>query len=155
MTATNHAITGAIVGLAISNPVLALPLAFASHFLIDMLPHFGFEGNRGFGEALKHRRSRAIPIIEPILLLFIVLLLAYYSASIWVYCAAFLAVSPDFVGVYNYLAYEKKSKAQNKFLYFFHIRFHRPIQRFERPWGIYIEAIYFIVALVLMINLLK
>jgi hypothetical protein len=41
MTATNHVITGAILVAAIKNPVVALPLALASHFVLDYLPHFG------------------------------------------------------------------------------------------------------------------
>ena len=41
MTATNHALTGAIIGLVIGEPVLAIALAFASHFICDALPPVG------------------------------------------------------------------------------------------------------------------
>src|SRR5437868_5706779 len=33
--------TGAIIALAIKNPVAAVSLAFVSHFLLDTIPHFG------------------------------------------------------------------------------------------------------------------
>jgi hypothetical protein len=41
MTAVNHVIMGSVVVAAVGNPVLGVPLALASHFLLDALPHFG------------------------------------------------------------------------------------------------------------------
>lgn len=35
-----HAATGGLIAYKIGNPLLSLPLAFASHFLIDLLPHW-------------------------------------------------------------------------------------------------------------------
>jgi hypothetical protein len=35
---------GAIIALAISQPLIALPLAFVSHFVLDALPHYGYGG---------------------------------------------------------------------------------------------------------------
>lgn len=43
MIAINHALTGGLVAVAIGNPVLALPAAVVSHFLIDMLPHWNYQ----------------------------------------------------------------------------------------------------------------
>ena len=40
MTATAHALTGASIAYLVPNPTLALPLAFASNFLLDMVPHW-------------------------------------------------------------------------------------------------------------------
>jgi hypothetical protein len=40
VTAPNHALTGALIGLSVANPVLALPLAFVSHLLQDTVPHY-------------------------------------------------------------------------------------------------------------------
>ncbi len=34
-----HAATGALIGQQIKNPLLAFVLAFASHFVLDMIPH--------------------------------------------------------------------------------------------------------------------
>lgn len=35
-----HAVVGAAVAAKVGNPALALPLAFASHFILDMVPHW-------------------------------------------------------------------------------------------------------------------
>ncbi len=41
MTATNHVITGMVVGAAVVNPIVAIPLALMAHFVLDALPHYG------------------------------------------------------------------------------------------------------------------
>lgn len=40
MTATAHSLVGAALAAKIGNPALAIPLAFASHFLLDCVPHW-------------------------------------------------------------------------------------------------------------------
>ena len=45
MLLTNHALTGTVLGLSIDNEVILVPVAFASHFVLDGLPHLA--GNTG------------------------------------------------------------------------------------------------------------
>ena len=40
MTATGHAIIGTVIAAKFGNPALAIPIAFASHFIADSLPHW-------------------------------------------------------------------------------------------------------------------
>lgn len=40
MTATGHALIGTVIAAKIGNPALAIPLALASHFVVDALPHW-------------------------------------------------------------------------------------------------------------------
>ena len=40
MVFTTHAITGAAIGLATGNPILAFVFGFLSHFILDSIPHF-------------------------------------------------------------------------------------------------------------------
>jgi len=37
---TPHALVGAAIAARIPNPIISIPLAFASHFLLDMTPHW-------------------------------------------------------------------------------------------------------------------
>lgn len=46
MTATSHALIGTVIAAKISNPALAIPLALASHFIADMIPHWDTLTNR-------------------------------------------------------------------------------------------------------------
>ena len=45
MTATAHALVAGAIYRAIPNPVYSLPLAFASHFIMDTIPHWDFGTN--------------------------------------------------------------------------------------------------------------
>jgi hypothetical protein len=38
MTATNQVLTGAVLGMVLANPWVALPAAFLSHFVLDSVP---------------------------------------------------------------------------------------------------------------------
>jgi len=40
MLETPHAAVGAALVIAIPNPLISLPLAFASHFVLDVIPHW-------------------------------------------------------------------------------------------------------------------
>lgn len=40
MLETPHVVLGAAIATAIPNPLVSIPLAFASHFLLDMTPHW-------------------------------------------------------------------------------------------------------------------
>lgn len=40
MLETPHVILGAVIAKTIPNPLLAVPLSFASHFVLDMVPHW-------------------------------------------------------------------------------------------------------------------
>ncbi|HUD04430.1 MAG TPA: hypothetical protein VMR59_00375 [Patescibacteria group bacterium] len=46
MTATGHALIGTIIAAKIGNPALAIPIAFASHYLADTVPHWDTATNR-------------------------------------------------------------------------------------------------------------
>ena len=40
MLETPHVALGAAIAVAIPNPIISIPLAFASHFILDMTPHW-------------------------------------------------------------------------------------------------------------------
>ena len=63
MTIANHVIAGSIIGLTIKEPILAIIVAFTSQFAMDMLPHFGYPGRKGYSEVLKHRLSYIVEFI--------------------------------------------------------------------------------------------
>lgn len=41
MLVTNHVLSGAVLGAAVRKPWIAFPLGFASHLVLDALPHWG------------------------------------------------------------------------------------------------------------------
>ncbi|KKW11607.1 MAG: hypothetical protein UY48_C0015G0013 [Candidatus Gottesmanbacteria bacterium GW2011_GWB1_49_7] len=45
MTATAHALVAGAIARSIPNPIFAVPLAFASHFIMDTVPHWDIGTN--------------------------------------------------------------------------------------------------------------
>jgi hypothetical protein len=151
MTVTNHILAGALIGIAVKEPALALSFAFGSHFVMDALPHFGYRGNKGYVEALRHRLSYWVGIISLLTTLPVVALLVFNQ--LWLALAAgIMAALPDVLGIYNYRKYERHGRKAHGILKVVHVQFHRAIQWCERPWGIYVELITFVVLLFLLLQ---
>jgi len=149
MTGTNHALTGGVIGLAIGGS-LAIPIAFASHFVLDALPHFG----ASTGDRVKNRkyflRANAI---DGTLLLIVFTVAMVQSLPWYVYASMIAAMSPDFVWVYRYIFDEKFGKLDPKPKNSFS-RFHANIQTSETISGIWIELFWFALMAILALNLI-
>ena len=101
MTATNHALTGTAVALTISNPFIALPVALASHFICDAIPHFGLSSyeDRTERKNLFHR----ILYIDALLLAALMIFLLVSGASLVVFvCFIFSRISRHYLGIQIY-----------------------------------------------------
>ena len=142
MIATNHALTGALIVCAVGNPLIALPLAFASHFLLDSLPHYGENIDRLSGF------TKLVWLIDAVLLssLAVYLLVGGH----WLLMAgAAVAMSPDVAWVYRFVVKEKFGRLKPAKLNAFN-SFHSRIQRYEFRAGISIEAVYLVLASALL-----
>ena len=146
MTGTNHALTGAMIGFSIGNPILVVPVAFASHFVLDTMPHFGEK----FGQ--RKKLSKFVWALDAMLLsLFLSYLLI---SSQWILLlGAVLAISPDFAWIYRFAVIEKLGSLPptptNKFN-----RWHASIQKLETKPGLLVEivwAVFFSTALVVAV----
>lgn len=147
MTATNHALTGAIIGLVVGNPVIAIPAAFVSHFVCDALPHYGSDESPK--KLLKTNGFRDYLIIEAFLCAVFVGLLALAQPAHWWVAAlcAFAAASPDFLWINKYRTMRAgRAWRPNRFS-----RFARDIQWFQRPIGAVVEVAWFIAALIILV----
>lgn len=68
MTATGHAVIGTVIAAKIGNPILAVPIAIASHFLADAFPHW----DTGYHRKQKSRRTFLIESIIDVALGFVI-----------------------------------------------------------------------------------
>lgn len=134
MHAVNHAAVGAGIALAVKQPVLALPLAFVSHYALDALPHYGIRGDEGYRSLFRYRRTYLMVAVDVLGLLALAAIIrnqAWYVAA-----AAVAALLPDIAWPYRYFLFERKGvKPQRGLL----TDFHNNIQWGERLWGIFIE----------------
>lgn len=104
MTTPNHVLTGAIIALTVKEPLLALPLAFVSHFALDMLPHFGmyWQQRRKYPKLSKYSL-----LADGVTLLVILVIFWLSQAPALVYVCGLVAMSPDFVWWYRFIILEK------------------------------------------------
>lgn len=136
MTAANHVLAGTIIGTLVHEPLLAVPAALLSHFVMDVVPHFGF---KDWEDRARSKRLLNFILIFDGLLLFIVTiwLLAVNVSGLALVCG-FVAASPDFVWVYRFIFQEKfgrqKPRPGTRLT-----RFHAGIQIFEFKYGLIIE----------------
>ncbi len=150
MTGTNHAMTGGVIGLVIGGPI-AIPIAFASHFLLDWMPHLGFEKLED-RMASRNRLLTAITIDG--ILLAIVFGFGFVHGLPWyVFASMLAAISPDFVWLYRFIFEEKLGKIKPGPLTGLN-KFHSDIQTRETPRGIWIELFWLVSMSVVAINLL-
>lgn len=141
MTATNHALAGAVVALVVKEPVLALPLAFLSHFLVDYIPHFSFPDKQLF-----KRNFNTLLIGDALMCVALVVISYFVFPDVWLLVSAcmFLATSPDLMWAYYrlYLEHIKGRKPNYDVVARFHQRLqHSSHARFARR-GIRNEVIW-------------
>lgn len=135
MTATNHYLTGVLIASTINKPLVALPLAFASHFVLDCLPHFG---DKNFMKKIK--TFKLVWSVDFILLIGF-LTWTLINCPIWYAFAGFLGTSPDIAWIYRFYIRDKILNKKLKPMIGFN-RFHAGIQKLERSWGLYVEIAY-------------
>ena len=140
MTATNHALTGAAIGLLVGNPLVALPAALLSHFICDGLPHLDTR------ESPMHKRSwfSRVLLADALGCIGIVGTLALNHPLHWQLAAlcAFLATSPDLMWINMYLRVRNKQPDQPIKLAI--MRFHGFVQWFALPIGGFVEIAWFV-----------
>lgn len=137
MLETPHVIVAAAIAVKIGRPELALPLALASHFILDMVPHWNPHINQ---EVEKHgrvsKRSTIIVVIDSTIALFAGSFIAYqalpnYGLALTILAACFLGVLPDLAEA-PYFFLDMKNKMVRRW-----IHSHRNLQS-DAPafWGI-------------------
>lgn len=149
MTATNHALTGALIAVALPSPAIAFPLALLSHFVLDATPHFGKHPKM-------HYTSRAFMIFLAIDLAIAFMVLTAVSlaapGAFWLpFVSGLIAVSPDALWFPGYV----RNLRGKKPLPLGPIsRFHLKIQWAELPQGWIYEIVWFATMLLVLAKVL-
>jgi hypothetical protein len=150
VTATNHVLTGAVIATVVGSPAIAIPVAFASHFVLDAIPHFGIHED----DVLKrngHWLFRGVIITDTTLTiaaLAIVPVVLRSAVSGWFVLAAMVAaLIPDLLWIPHFIHEVRHNvvRARNKFM-----TLHQRIQWSETPWGLLIELLWIAASIVLM-----
>ncbi|HUD05983.1 MAG TPA: hypothetical protein VMR18_03680 [Candidatus Saccharimonadales bacterium] len=141
MQALNHTVFGTLIAVSINEPLVALPLALGSHFVLDSIPHYGKDPKASPGTKAYNVRIFVDGLASTLVLL---LFLGLDPHRIWLILGCvFLAVGPDFLWP---LARHVKQKGP---LWGF-FKFHKNTQRESRK-GIFLEAGWFVLTMALVI----
>lgn len=149
MLETPHVAVGAAIATKIPNPLLAVPLAFASHFVMEMVPHWNPHirtETLKFGHPTK--RSTTIIVIDASLALLLGSAVAYQSLpntghAITIVAASFASVLPDLAEA-PYFFLKKRHEFFNKW-----ISFQKSIQvDTVWYWGLLTQAITIAAAII-------
>lgn len=115
MLETPHVVVGAAIATKIANPALALPLAFASHFLLEKIPHWNPHLNtekKKFGKPTKQSTLFVLADVATSLIAgtyIASLVLPDTGHFITIIFACFFAILPDLIEApYYFLNYHTK-----------------------------------------------
>lgn len=132
MTASGHAIIGTVIASQIGDPVLAVPIAIASHFAADLFPHW---------DTATHWRTKgkerlfADTFVDLAIAFFSIAILTVYvfpqTNIYYAFFIVFFALLPD-IGTAPYLFFGWKIPP---FTWFYRLQkvFDN---RMDKPWGI-------------------
>src|SRR3989344_8377526 len=101
-----HMLVGAAVASYIKNPILAIILAFLSHYFLDFIPHSEYN----IENIKKKQWNKSLPDILKLALDFfsgILSILLFSSRQPVIFIAAFFAILPDGL---TFLSYFSKNK---------------------------------------------
>jgi hypothetical protein len=139
MTGLNHALTGALVAANINRPVIALPVALLSHFVIDAVPHWNYE--------LKPHIARRQLVMFADLALSLALLLvlaATVDANPYLVIAGgLLGILPDTMWLRYFITGRPSIHGSPKRLINRIRQFHFWIQWSETSKGFFVELLWF------------
>lgn len=152
MRAINHALTGALIGFVVAEPLVAVPAAILSHYVCDVIPHY--DDNRLSKPAwVASAKFRNLLIVDALLCVTLVGLLAYQHPLHWLLAAvcAFAAAAPDMLSFSMY----RDSQRKHRFKLSVYQRFAMAIQWFERPIGAVVEVTWLVAASLLLLPFLR
>lgn len=143
MTATSHAIIGAVIAAKIGNPALAIPLAVASHVAMDLVPHWDPGTHRRTKSRFRFFIESASDGILGLTLSYSIIVFLFPSTNyLYALLIMFFATLPDWLHApYTILGIE-----QFKWAYDFG---HLTNKKLDKPWGVVTQMVAVIIIVLL------
>ena len=146
MFASVHVVTGAAVASVVPNPLISVPLAFGSHFVLDSIPHWHDVGK---GEPWT-RTTIKVGISDLIASFVLAFYLVFSTGSeTLVYGMVAGSIVDTDVVLYPFLDKRGWKKVWPKFI----SKLHRDIQNeIKNIWGLVTQAAIFLFSLFVVLN---
>jgi len=100
MTATAHALVGTVIAAKVGNPALAIPIAIASHYICDAVPHW----DTGYDREIKSKQRFVLESMADVILGFVlsvVLIFFVFPSTNYLYAFLIILMAqlPDWTNV--------------------------------------------------------
>ena len=124
MLETPHVVVAAAIATKVANPALAIPLAFGSHFVLEMVPHWNPHINaemKKYGKISEiSKKIIAVDVVLSLLSGFYIASLSFPDSTkaITIILSCLVAVTPDLIEAPYYLIGEKIDFLINKWIPF-------------------------------------
>jgi hypothetical protein len=147
MTATGHALVGTVIAAKVGNPALAIPIAIASHFLCDALPHWDTGYAREKESKKRFVTATTIDVVLGFVLSYLVIILFFPATSLlYAFAIIITAQLPDWLTApYLFLDWDFPP-----FNWFYQCQ-----KKFDSsiglPWGM-VNQVVVVIALILLVK---
>ena len=150
MLATVHLFFGAAIGKIFSSLWVIIPLAIASHYLLDLIPHYSLSAPKNWKEknlSKENLKEFSIKSIEPILgiSLLVILILTSQENKLTILIGAFFGFFPD---ILCYIAWKHNLIWAEKILPTTKSHFYTKLQNKK---GFVMQALFFTIGLILFL----
>jgi hypothetical protein len=139
MTGINHAVTGALIAAAINEPVLALPAALLSHFVLDAVPHWDYK----IKPQIARRQVIMLADLALSLALLLILALTVDAKPYLIIIGGLLGILPDAMWLRFFVTGRPSIHGNPKKIINRIRQFHHWIQWSETSWGFFVELAWF------------
>jgi tetrahydromethanopterin S-methyltransferase subunit F len=145
-----HILIGMIIGIVFNSPLLIIPIALLSHFILDAIPHWDSVFDKI--EFIKNGKTKIkkldvfMKFFDIFLSIFIVFhFFKYYNKTTKIFLGIFASLLPDLLKI-GYLTRIKNNK-----YYISYLKFHAKIQK-DINWkkGIFIQLILLIILFIIL-----
>ena len=100
MTATGHALVGTVIAAKVGNPALAIPIALASHFLCDAIPHWDTGYDRENQSKTRFVTASTIDVLLGFVLSYLLIVIFFPATNItYAFLLVIMAQLPDWATV--------------------------------------------------------
>ena len=143
MLTTPHAVTGAMIGTLLPNPILVVPVAMGSHFVLDSIPHW----QETLAPYIPTKKTYIRLPIDIVLAVILVWLMAHWQPSnggtIWL--GAISANVPDFDSIVALMPKLKRGLVKKYW------DWHCKIQReTSSMWGVLTQLVVIAIGLIVV-----
>lgn len=97
MTATAHALIGASIAAKITNPIIGIPLAIASHFAADLVPHWDAGTNHKNKSLMRLKFEATLDVLLGVALVLLIFRSMAITNPVYLFTMVIAAQLPDWL----------------------------------------------------------